>query len=168
MASVPDSKKPAVGSDKDVVFGYFTLDSVEGTGHICVALRRPPKGSRSRKYQAAVAFGSPLDTLNKKIGRVISFGRLMTKRPGRSFALRAAEGDSLQALLLAAATKAMSKRTKMKSGPSQNLRSYAPRWALGAIEAKYELEPLFTKTAKPKRRTAKKGVVKASSTRTAA
>lgn len=67
--------------NKDLIFGHFTV----GKGSVCVAILRPPKGSSSGEYKAALSFGAPQDSSNRKVARNIAAGRLFSDRPGRNF-----------------------------------------------------------------------------------
>lgn len=64
--------------DKDIRIGYFQAKGYASndTGYICVALKRPPKGSKSKDYSCAFSFCSPEDVFNKKLARKIALSRL--------------------------------------------------------------------------------------------
>lgn len=61
--------------NKNIRFGYFQAKTIDGTGYICVALYRPPKGS-SEEHRAGFSFCSPKDFFNKSLARKIAVGRL--------------------------------------------------------------------------------------------
>src|SRR5690606_15073677 len=77
--------------NSNVIYQYYTvtIPSESGrfdqrddcAGHICVALKRPPKGGTGiQKYSAAFSFCAPSDNYSKKIGKKIATSRLTNER----------------------------------------------------------------------------------------
>ena len=91
----------------DIIFGYFTATNSKeepkafgynpprAKGYVCVAIKRPPKGSTQTEYTASFSFCSPLDQLNKKKARQISTGRLNSGREGRTVTFTFNRGEKL-------------------------------------------------------------------------
>lgn len=66
--------------DRSVKFAYFQAYTEQGTGYVCVALKRPPKNSvgEDNVYVAGFSFCSPKDArhFNKKRARIIAQSRI--------------------------------------------------------------------------------------------
>lgn len=134
MAKVEEMQKMM---GRDLIFSHYKL-RVDGknTSHVCIALIRPPKGSNSKEYKAAVAFGAPTDSPNRKIARMIAGGRVLCKRPGRSFKFKCPEG-TLQDVFKAALEHATDPhfRVDKRTEPDKVLNvPYAPSWVRTALK----------------------------------
>jgi len=115
--------------NRDIVFGYFKVPAEGGDGMVCVALKRPPRGSESREFFAAFSFCSPEDNFSSKVARTRTLNQLAN---GGSKVLRFDRKDDklrdifVQALKLAMETE--------KPNASNHLpyddRKIAPRWLL--------------------------------------
>lgn len=118
---------------RDIVFGYFHVPTYNGngSGRVCVALKRPPRDSDSKEYLAAFSFCSPLDNFSSKFARTRTLSQLAN---GGARVLKFnATTDSkklrevfVQALRLAVST---DKPNVAKHLPLKD-RKIAPRWLL--------------------------------------
>jgi len=118
---------------RDIVFGYFHIPTYEGngSGRVCVALKRPPRNSESSEYLAAFSFCSPLDNFSSKFARTRTLSQLANS--GARVLKFNATTDSkrlrevfVQALKLAVST---DKPNLVKHLPLED-RKIAPRWLL--------------------------------------
>ncbi len=141
-------KKVRSEQQRNLVFRYFDIkvpdcaitgkfDKNSGkflTGRACVVIARPPKNSSSKEFRAAVAFGSPLDSENRKKARDIATGRLLSARPGRNFTFSVDEDaidlDSVFKTALKHSTNAFFVVEK-----HQRYVTYAPRWVFSALDS---------------------------------
>ncbi len=124
---------------RDVVFGHFRVDFNSNLrnrsgkivpGHVCVALLRPPKGSNSTEYKAAVSFCSPMDSPNRRIARDIALGRLMSEREGRNF-IFTSKAEKLAEVFEAALQRAVYEGFVVPKGHQEV--PYAPLWLREAL-----------------------------------
>lgn len=115
--------------NRDIVFGYFKVPTDGGDGMVCVALKRPPRGSESREYFAAFSFCSPEDNFNSKIARTITLNRLANDGRVIQFS---ASSDKLRDVFVQALKLAIdTERPKAPGHLPHEDRKIAPRWLLG-------------------------------------
>ncbi len=154
MTNVKDDN----GSDKivggrkisgcDLVFRHFTLP-VKNTkkkigfdlGRVCVALLRPKKDSGDTTYRAAVAFGMPSDSENRRKARDIAYGRLVCDRPGRSFTFNIVDEEAKNFKKIFDVALDIATDPDFSIPKNNRLVNYAPAWVQSSLDDGYE----FTK-----------------------
>ena len=144
----PSGRAENTSQERNVVCAFYVLNvnvveqeqAVQKTGHICIALERPPKDveSKSKTYKAAVSFASPNDALNKKLGRKIAMGRLQCGRPDRWFTFEMPESDKvkLSDVFDVALQKLLSENITLKWGVKQKETPILPKWVQMALRQK--------------------------------
>jgi len=136
------------GGTRNVIFGYFKMETTTGVGHACVALLRPEKGSHSAEYKAAVAFGSPLDVMNRNKARKIAFGRLFSDRENRNFTFTC-KAETIVGVMQDALRHASSTDLIITKGDRQRKMLYSPKWLQVALGESKIFEP--TRISKEKK-----------------
>lgn len=143
--------------DRNIIYGFYKIEAevvvenktVTRPGYVCIALKRPPKGSSSKRFVAAASFGSPYDSLNRKRARVIARGRLKSDRPGRHFVVLSAKaanakGFALDKVFAAALDRSFSPKRVVPKGERQEKTTYAPNWVHEALAQNVAAERLFS------------------------
>ena len=80
------ARKPT--DTNDVMYSFYRVQDTgtkkDTNGYICVAILSAKSG---KKFKVGMSFCSPQDALNKRRGRSIALGRLMSDRKGRNFSV---------------------------------------------------------------------------------
>lgn len=122
--------------DKSVKFGYFQVETNDGVGYVCVALRRPAKNAQDRTYKAAFSFCSPKDGVRfeKRLARHIATQRLNANSHCVSEIIE--EEQSLPLVFFSvldlASKEIMTK--KSNDGKSEYQATIAPNWVGKALK----------------------------------
>lgn len=120
-------------ASQKINFGYFRTPN---NGYICIALKRPEKGSSDNVYHAGFSFCSPKEkSFTKKIARHIASGRLNVS--GNYYIVANKQADKLREAFAFALIKALDEKK-------------APRWVFRSLKRNPLIWGLGNKNAKMK------------------
>lgn len=133
MAKNKQSSKVNVSSDIRV--GYFTVKTQSGNAYVCVALKRPPKGSSSTHYSAGFDFCSWKDTFIKQRAYTTAIKRLSRCAEPENRKHRVNEGHIVPFIEFHSADK-FSSKTFAKALLIAVSRGNVPGWLIRAAKRK--------------------------------
>ncbi len=120
----------------NIRFAYFKANTPNGLGVICVALKRPERGSSSTTYRAGFSFYSPNETeaFSKSIARKIAAGRLNNWRTTNKMPQEEEVGLRLEFNFSESDCSKFNLTEVFAYAMKEMLPLGAPRWAVKAFE----------------------------------